>query len=65
MIKERDGIMGEIVGARGTSVTTHVLYVAGKPTAGAAKTVLDAFKALDGVTAKIKTDADTALQSPF
>jgi len=64
--KERDGIMGEIVGARGTSVTTHVLYVAGKVTeASAAKTVLDAFKALSGVTAKIKTDADTALQSPF
>lgn len=66
MLKERDGIMGEIVGARGTSVTTHVLYVAGKPTvAGAAKTVLDAFKALNGVTAKIKTDADTALQTPY
>jgi hypothetical protein len=30
MKAERDGIMGEIVGARGTSVTTHVLYVAGK-----------------------------------
>jgi hypothetical protein len=30
--KERDGIMGEIVGARGTSVTTHVLYVAGLKT---------------------------------
>ena len=29
--KQRDGIMGEIVGARGTSVTTHVLYVAGLP----------------------------------
>ena len=66
MLKERDGIMGEIVGARGTSVTTHVLYVAGKPTvAGAAKTVLDAFKALNGVTAKIKTDADSALQTPY
>jgi hypothetical protein len=32
LIKERDGIMGEIVGARGTSVTTHVLYVAGLKT---------------------------------
>jgi hypothetical protein len=64
--KERDGIMGEIVGARGTSVTTHVLYVAGKVSeASAAKTVLDAFKALSGVTAKIKTDADTTLQTPF
>ena len=65
--KERDGIMGEIVGARGTSVTTHVLYVAGKVTenGSAAKTVLDAFKALNGVTAKIKTDADTVLQDPF
>lgn len=64
--KERDGIMGEIVGARGTSVTTHVLYVAGKVSeASAAKTVLDAFKALSGVTAKVKTDADTTLQDPF
>ena len=64
--KERDGIMGEIVGARGTSVTTHVLYVAGKVSeASAAKTVLDSFKALNGVTAKIKTDADATLQDPF
>lgn len=67
--KERDGIMGEIVGARGTSVTTHVLYVAGlKTQAGtAAKTVNDALTTLLGADAatKILTDADTKLQDPF
>ena len=67
--KERDGIMGEIVGARGTSVTTHVLYVAGlKTQAGtAAKAVNDALTTLLGADAatKILTDADTKLQDPF
>ena len=67
--KERDGISGEIVGARAKSVTTHVLYVAGLVgTAGsAAKAVKDAFTTLldtDAAT-KIKTDADTKLVAPF
>ena len=55
--KERDGIMGEIVGARGTSVTTHVLYVAA-PYAATVRTELAKLHA-------IATDADTALQQPF
>lgn len=67
--KERDGIAGGAVGMRVTSVTTHVLYVAGKVgTAGsAAKAVKDAFTTLldtDAAT-KIKTDADTKLVAPF
>ena len=63
--KERDGIMGEIVGARGKSVTTHVLYVAGKAgTNGtAAKAVKNALTTL--ASAKIKTEADTKLVAPF
>lgn len=66
--KERDGISGEIVGARAKSVTTHVLYVAGLVgTAGPAKSVKDAFTTLLGADAatKIKTDADTKLVAPF
>ena len=67
--KERDGISGEIVGARATSVTTHILYVAGlKGTAGtAAKAVNDAFTTLLGADAatKMLTEADTVLQTPF
>lgn len=61
--KERDGIMGEIVGARGVSVTTHVLYVAGKvSTAGSpAKLVETELKKLG----TLKTDADNKLQDPF
>jgi hypothetical protein len=41
--KDRDGIAGEVVGQRATSVTTHVLYVAGKHTQGGtpAKAVYD------------------------
>jgi hypothetical protein len=61
--------MGEIVGARGTSVTTHVLYVAGlkTQTGTAAKAVNDALTTLLGADAatKILTDADTKLQDPF
>lgn len=67
--KERDGIAGGAVGMRVTSVTTHVLYVAGKVgTAGtAAKAVKDAFTTLLDTAAatKIKTDADTKLVAPF
>ena len=67
--KERDGIMGEIVGARGKSVTTHVLYVAGLQTqnGSAAYAVKGALTTLLGADAgtKILTEADTALQDPF
>lgn len=55
--KVRDGIMGEIVGARGTSVTTHVLYVA-KPYASQVQTEL-------AKLGTVLTDADTKLQTPF
>ncbi len=63
ILKERDGIMGEIVGARGTSVTTHVLYVAGKVSengspAALVKTELDKLK-------QAKTDADDVLAAPY
>ncbi len=67
--KERDGIMGEIVGARGTSVTTHVLYVAGAAALNPATTTTPAdkvYKELNTLaSAKIATTADTALQAPF
>ena len=67
--KERDGISGEIVGARAKSVTTHVLYVAGKvsDTTSAAYAVNSAIATLldsDAAT-KMKTEADTKLAAPF
>ena len=72
--KERDGIMGEIVGARGVSVTTHVLYVAGSAaldgttTTTAADKVYNALFTASGLNlaaSKKKTDADTKLVAPF
>ena len=65
LVKERDGIMGEIVGARGTSVTTHVLYVAGDyHTSGTpAYTVYTKLNALK--SSAIATTADTKLANPF
>lgn len=67
--KERDGIMGEIVGARGTSVTTHVLYVAGLITdsSSAAYAVNGALTTLLGgdASTKMLTDADDQLQDPY
>lgn len=65
MCVERDGIAGTVVGDRATSVTTHVLYVAGKHTqAGTpAKTVYDKLYALKG--SAIATTADTKLANPF
>lgn len=51
--KERDGIMGEIVGARGVSVTTHVLYVAGAAALNTSVTTTPAdkvYKALAGTS---------------
>ena len=78
LCKERDGISGEIVGARAKSVTTHVLYVAGKAalngstTTTAADKVYNAlFKASgDGSALKLayankKTDAVTKLLAAF
>ena len=63
--KERDGISGEIVGARAKSVTTHVLYVAGKvsDSSSAAYAVKGALTTL--ASAKIKSEADTKLQAPY
>ena len=65
MCVERDGIAGTVVGDRATSVTTHVLYVAGKHTqAGSpAKAVYDALYALKG--SAVATTADTKLANPF
>ena len=62
---ERDGIAGQVVGNRATSVTTHVLYVAGKHTenGSAAKAVYDAFNALK--SSAIATTADTKLVNPY
>lgn len=63
--RERDGIMGEIVGARGTSVTTHVLYVAGdyntaSTPANTVYTKLDTLK-----HSAISSTADTKAANPF
>jgi hypothetical protein len=65
MCVDRDGIAGQVVGNRATSVTTHVLYVAGKHTqAGTpAKLVYDKLNALKG--SAIATTADTKLANPF
>ena len=62
---DRDGIAGQVVGNRATSVTTHVLYVAGKHTENgtAAKAVYDAFNALK--SSAIATTADTKLVNPY
>lgn len=68
--KERDGIMGEIAGARGTSVSTHVLYVAGnKGTNGTpANKVYKAFTDTvqnGGLNITAGTVADTKLAAPY
>ena len=56
---ERDGIGGEVVGQRATSVTTHVLYVLDQGNnVAAVKAELDKL-------ATAKTDADDALANPF
>jgi len=59
MCKERDGIVGEIVGARAKSVTTHVLYVE----VGAYNASLASV--LGNLSQDLLTDADTVLQDPF
>ena len=63
MCKERDGISGEIVGARAKSVTTHVFYVAGDYTVAGtpAKALYDELADLG----TINTDADTKLAKPY
>lgn len=65
MCVERDGIAGTVVGDRATSVTTHVLYVAGKHTQRGtpAYTVYTKLNALKG--SAIATTADTKLVNPF
>ena len=69
--KERPGIMGEIVGAVGTSETTHVLYVMGKisdsSTPSAAYIVNSALTTLldSDASTKMHTDADDVLEAPF
>lgn len=62
--KERDGIAGEVVGQRATSVTTHVLYVAGKVSDNNSPAKLVDTE-LRKLIQTVKTDADDALQSPF
>lgn len=65
MVVERDGIAGQVVGNRATSVTTHVLYVAGDYThsGDAAQVVYDKLYALK--SSAIATTADTKLVNPF
>ena len=56
---ERDGIGGEIVGQRATSVTNHVLYVLDQGNnVATVKSILSSL-------ATAKTDADDALTDPF
>ena len=57
--KDRDGIGGEVVGQRATSVTNHILYVLDQGTnVATVKTELAKLVAA-------KTDADDALADPF
>lgn len=56
---ERDGIAGEVVGQRATSVTNHVLYVLDQGT-----NVADV-KAVLETLGTIKTDADDVLKEPY
>jgi len=59
MCVERDGIAGQVVGQRATSVTTHVFYVLDQGTnVNTLKTELEKL-----ITAK--TDADDALADPY
>lgn len=61
MCVERDGIGGEVVGQKATSVTNHVLYVLDQGTN--VKDIEDALKPL--VNNNIKHDADDKLKDPF
>lgn len=61
--KERDGIAGEVVGQRATSVTTHVLYVNDADEAGIEK--LEGYLTALSPDNKLKEDADDVLKAPF
>ena len=65
MCVDRDGIAGQVVGNRATSVTTHVLYVAGdyQTSATPAYVVYGKLNALK--SSAIATTADTKLVNPF
>ena len=65
MCVDRDGIAGTVVGDRATSVTTHVLYVAGDYNTAStpANTVYTKLNALKG--SAIATTADTKLANPY
>lgn len=65
MCVDRDGIAGTVVGDRATSVTTHVLYVAGDYTTAStpANTVYTKLNTLKG--SAIATTADTKLANPY
>lgn len=57
--EERDGIAGQVVGQRATSITTHVLYVLDQgDNVATVKAELDKL-------ATAKTDADDALADPY
>lgn len=56
---ERDGIGGEVVGQRATSVTNHVLYVLDQGNN------VDTVKSILSNLVTAKTDADDALADPF
>ena len=56
---ERDGIGGEVVGQRATSVTNHVLYVLDQGDN------VDIVKEELGKLKVAKTDADDALADPY
>lgn len=59
MCAERDGVAGEVVGQRATSVTTHVFYVLDQ-----GNNVAD-MKATLETLGTIKTDADDVLKEPY
>ena len=59
MCVERDGIAGEVVGQRATSVTTHVFYVLDQGNNVAT------MKSTLAPLATAKTDADDVLSNPF
>lgn len=60
MCVERDGIAGQVVGNRATSVTTHVLYVLDQ-----GSNVATVKTELAKLVTAIKTDADDALADPY
>ena len=70
MCVDRDGIAGQVVGNRATSVTTHVIYAAGKiaDASGAAKEIYTALNTLFSAKIKKAGDAgaaDTVLAQPY